>query len=946
MTENKIFDDSLLPLLLNGLRPVVAGKVVHIWGDDSQIYSRALSEARIIYPVDSYPLMPYELLLSPDPSRATEFAAGSDLLHALNSGLSAAICCLAPLPMLPVAMHVEHYICHQFAGVLLRNAQFAESQVTVLHKHDDFDRVELHLFILSAHPILPLRPGLYEGGWIPAPFLPPSKNEKLERKQNSRAVALAGRMLEMEDHILSLRTQIAKLKPQTMGAAASDGMISSFDMPKTRHPWPLVESSHQDSEHGLYDRRPDDSVLAEAHRGTVFLEEHGLLGSYPNINGAVAELNTMHRALLRGDSNPPDVSIIIPVYGQLGYTLNCIHSLLEHRSAFTAEIIIVDDCSPDLIIAESISRISGVNYTRQSENGGFISSCNAGADLAAGDYLVLLNNDTRVVPGWLDELIFSFSRFPRAGVVGSKMLYPDGSLQEAGGILWRDGSAWNYGRNDDPNRPQYCFARQVDYISGCSIAITASLWREMKGFDRYYAPAYAEDADLCQRVRVFGLEIWFQPYSRVIHYEGKTSGTSTKAGIKAYQEINVRKLFLRWRKQLEKYRRRAEGTFFEKERDVSKRILFVDAVTPTPDQDAGSVQTLLAMRCAQLAGYKVHFAPEDNWLYDPKYTAALQREGIECSYAPFDIGFESFIRLYGWLFDVVVVYRVNIMYKCLSLLRAHAAGAALLFHLADLHYLRLQRQAEIEGDQELSAYAQDLKLRELTLISQSDCTITHSTVEATLIDSEVEDASVMVWPLMMTAAGTKVPYASRRDICFLGGYRHPPNVDAVFWFVREVFPLIRSKRPDIRFIVAGANPTQEILALASDCVVVTGLVEDLSDVLDTARVFVCPLRIGAGAKGKVMSALAHGLPIVSTPIGVEGAGLVENEHVLVAERPAALAEAVIRLDSDPALWMKLSKAGLRLIQEQFSIDMGVSKLESAIEIGHRNRLGLLDRKVT
>ena len=219
---------------------------------------------------------------------------------------------------------------------------------------------------------------------------------------------------------------------------------------------------------------------------------------------------------------------MIPIYGQLAYTLNCIHSLLLHRSRFSAELIIIDDASPDKS-GEFLPLVNGIRYHRQKVNGGFINSCNTGGEMSNGRFIVMLNNDTRVTAGWLDRLLGSFETWPKAGMIGSKMHYADGSLQEAGGIVWRDGSAWNYGRGDDLNRPQYSHARQIDYVSGCSIALPTTLWRELGGFDPFYKPAYCEDVDLAFKVRARGLETWFQPQSRIVHYEGKTRAPARRA---------------------------------------------------------------------------------------------------------------------------------------------------------------------------------------------------------------------------------------------------------------------------------------------------------------------------------------------------------------------------------------------------------------------------------
>ena len=929
--------DIVHPWLLACLAPLAPEGPIFIWGTDPAPYREASPDLNIA----SWELgrsSASGVLLCPDPLRVSDFLAHPAAADTIAAGgiVAAWSATSSPRPQ-PAAPHTASYRHRAVAGALLRSARYPSARAVVLHEAAIAAGPELTLLLWSREPLPDLRPGLYEHGAVP-PAAPVAPGHIARADRDARSIALVERLLKVEDRTLALRGEVLRLKEQLSDHGAPQ-QRDAFDFPRIKVPWPLAEAAAPKRELSLYDCRPDDPVLVEARHGVTFMSAHGLLSGAPDFASAVSALNAA-KPVLAIDEHSPDASIIIPVYGQLPYTLNAIDSLLSHASRFRAEIIIVDDCSPDGVTEQFVPQIRGVRHHRQAINGGFIESCNTGGRLARGRYVVMLNSDTRVVSGWLDELIGSFDIFPNAGLIGSKLLYPDGTLQEAGGIIWRDGTAWNYGREDDPNRPQYCFARQVDYISGASIALPSALWHQLGGFDRYYAPAYAEDADICQRVRSLGREVWLQSASRIVHYEGKTSGTSTSGGVKAYQVVNLRKLFLRWRADFEVHRRNADAPFFEKERSVRKRILFVDAVTPTPDQDAGSVQTVLGLRCAKAAGFKVHFVPEDNWLFDPVYTPRMQREGVECAYAPFDADFEIFIRRYGWLFDAVVVYRVSIMRKCLGLLQQYAPGALLLFHLADLHFLRLKRQAELDGDADTLRAAEALKEQELDAIRQSHCTITHSTVEAEILAEEVPDAPVTVWPLMMEAAGTTVGFEPRRDVCFLGGYRHPPNVDAVFFFVREVLPLIHAVRPEIRFIVTGANPTAELLELAGDDIVVTGMIENLADVFDTVRVFVCPLRVGAGAKGKVMSALAHGLPIVSTSIGVEGAGLVEDEHVLVADDPAAFAASVLRLYDDGARWQRMSAAGQALIEQKFSLSMGVEKLEEAIEKAHRRRLGL------
>jgi len=769
-------------------------------------------------------------------------------------------------------------------------------------------------------------------------------HKRLEKERDpSSAIALINRLLDVESRVQNLENANRRLKREleAVGSHAASSSIF-FDIPKTKFEWKLAENDSNPLDlSSPYDIRCDDAVVMEGRHGQDFLTRFSLLGNTPDYSGAVNAINAIEAGLkiAKGKTSSPDASIVIPIYGQLAYTLNCIHSLVSHRSRFTAQIVIIDDASPD----DSrlyLPRVKWIDYHPQSINGGYIASCNEGGRLSAARFIVMLNNDTRVVAGWLDELIGGFDLWPRAGLIGSKLHYPDGSLQEAGGIVWRDGSAWNYGRNDDPNRPQYCYARHADYISACSIALPSALWRQLGGFDRHYSPAYCEDTDLAFRVRSAGYEVWFQPLSRIVHYEGKTSGTDTATGTKAYQVVNTKKLFLRWREVLMAHRPNGEAPFLERERAIQKRFLVVDATAPTPDQDAGSVQTFMALQACQGLGYKVHFVPQDNWLFEPKYIPALQRFGVDCAYAPYELGFEAYMRRYGWQFDVIMVYRASVMEKALPMVRTYAPQAALIFHLADLHYLRLQRTAELKNDADIMAQAVLMKERELALIATTDCTVTHSSAEQEILAHEAPDSSVVLWPLMFEYHGTTASFTSRRDLCFLGGYRHPPNIDAVLYFVQEVFPLIKQAEPDIRFIIAGAHAPDELRSLARDDVIVKGMVGDLRDLFDPCRVFVCPLRVGAGVKGKVVSALSYGVPVVSTSVGVEGAGLLDGETVLVANDPETFAAATLRLYREPDLWERLSESGRSLVRDRFSRRMGERILSRVIETAFARKLGL------
>ncbi|HJR73512.1 MAG TPA: glycosyltransferase [Luteimonas sp.] len=673
-----------------------------------------------------------------------------------------------------------------------------------------------------------------------------------------------------------------------------------------------------------------DRAFGLARRGLASLRTRGWRASWERVKAQFHRVPVHHRAtpyfpaegssVFAVPSDPaPTASIVVPVYNQVAHTIACLRALAEHPPEASCEIIVVDDGSADGTL-RLLPQIGGLRYHRRASNGGFIAACNDGAVLARGEYLVFLNNDTIPQPGWLDALLRVFDNDPDVGLAGSQLLYPDGRLQEAGGVVFSDGSAWNYGKFESPYDPRYAYLRVADYCSGAAIAIPRELFRSLGGFSQAYAPAYYEDTDLAFAVRDAGKRTVYQPDSQVVHVEGATAGRDTHSGAKAYQAKNCAKFFARWHDALAK--QLPPGTvptpaLLHREQ---RQILVVDALTPTPDRDSGSLRLINLMRLLQQEGAHVVFLPAD-LKQCGRYTQALQRMGVETWYAPYSGSAPAWFRANGGRFDAVMLSRHYVASEFLPLVREHAPRAKVIFDTVDLHYLRDARGADLSGDRSASNRARATRKRELDIIGRSDVTFVVSEAERELLAKDAPAAAVELVSNLHARTDAGRSFGQRRDLVFVGGFRHPPNVDAVLWFADEVFPLIIGKLPEVRFHCIGADPPAAVSRLAQrKGVLVHGHVPDIDPYMDGARIGLAPLRYGAGVKGKVNLSMAHGQPVVATPCAVEGMHLRDGHDVLVAESAEDFAAAVLRLYEDEALWETLSRNGLDNVARHFSPD--------------------------
>jgi glycosyltransferase involved in cell wall biosynthesis/SAM-dependent methyltransferase len=362
------------------------------------------------------------------------------------------------------------------------------------------------------------------------------------------------------------------------------------------------------------------------------------------------------------------------------------------------------------------------------------------------------------------------------------------------------------------------------------------------------------------------------------------------------------------------------------------RLLFIDWSTPRPDCDAGSITAFYLMKILVDLGYEVVFAPND-MIRLGHYTEALEGIGVACLSSDRNGSLYEHLVAEGAGYDYALICRAPFAVMWHDAIRAHAPSAKIILNTADLYFLRDLREAELEGSAEKLEAALRWKEQELEIIRRCDHCIVMSDHELEILAREAPEARVHLVPLMFVdIPGRAGGFEPRVDMLFIGGFLHRPNVDGMLWFCERVWPLIRERLPGVRVHLIGSNPTDEIRALAKlPGVEVVGFVEDIKPWFDRIRMSIAPLRFGAGIKGKLGTSLSFGVPSVATSIAVEGMHLRDGEHALVADDERAFADRVVELYTDPALWDRISLAGLDYVAATYSLDAGLRRVKAFMD---------------
>lgn len=637
----------------------------------------------------------------------------------------------------------------------------------------------------------------------------------------------------------------------------------------------------------------------------------------------------------------PLVSIVIPVYNQFKFTYACLYSILNHTKNIDYEIIIADDCSTDK--TKKISEfVENIKIIRTTNNLGFLKNCNNAIMQAKGEYICLLNNDTQVQPQWLDWMLDLFKNEKNVGIVGSKMLYAQNKLQEAGTLIYKD--LYFQGRLDAPTKSMYSYVKEVDYVPGCCVLTPKKLFDEIGGFDEIYAPAYNEDPDYCYQLKKRGYKVLYQPKSIILHYEGVSYGKSRMERIEKNRDIFNK----RWAEELSKKTTFEEIKVPFTEKMRPKTILVIDDKLPEYDQHAGAKTIFHFIKLLKKMGMHIKFLPADYLLREP-YATALGQLGAEVltDYQLNDKEkFKQWLNVNHHFVDYVLISRPQVAEQYLGIVKEYK-NIKVLYYGHDLHYLRELRDYELTKRQDALSCSNFFKAMEFDIFNKVDMSYYPSQFEVETIKKEMPMAKAKAVPAYLydiTQAPVQKNFESKKDLMFVGGFGHLPNVDGILWFVREVFPMVLEKLPDIKLNILGSRPTEEILELQSDSINILGYVQDdvLAEYYQNCRIVVAPLRFGAGVKGKVIEAIYNRIPVVTTKIGAEG--INQGDVLTIADEPIDFANELVDLYNNKERYEHIVQNSLNIIRDNFSYEKAIKIFSQDIDTAYRENEIIEERK--
>lgn len=641
--------------------------------------------------------------------------------------------------------------------------------------------------------------------------------------------------------------------------------------------------------------------------------------------------------------NSPEVSIIIPVYNQIRYTLNCLYTIEQFDKNVSKEIIIINDKSTDNTL-EYLNKIPGIIIIDNPENLGFLRNINKGIHVAKGEYVYLLNNDVEVQENYLSSLLDVFISKENVGAVGSKMVFADNTLQEAGCLIFKNSEIINIGRRDAIDDPKYNFVRKVDYCSGCSLLFKKiNETGNINLLDEAFLPAYYEETDLCQRLKYEQkLNIYYQPLSEIIHFENISYTGKNNSGKELLLAKNREVFRERWDRYFTNEMFLPDGKINYNAHFKRPNFLFLEENMPKPDQDSGSRRFLEIVKILQKNGHRIILAVKHfEETTDHPYVKFFRSIGVQVC-MDYVTTKDKIVKVTDQLeealhyVDIIWIFRPVGFDHWYSQIKNKISGKKIVYDMVDLHYLRMERENNYidvitkEREKEIKFF----KEKEYFGMNTSDAVLSISDEEKNTVSKNgvKYDKIFTVSNIHEPVNVNVVEFSKRQGLLFIGGYNHLPNIDAVKFLHDSIMPLVWKKNEHIKLFILGPDFPEDLKQkYHSDKFQILGYQKSVDYWFENAKIFVAPLRYGAGVKGKIGQALEFKLPVITTGIGAEGMSLEDRKTALISdENPQNFADKILELYNDEKLWQTLHENSLQPLSK-FSIETQEENIKKMLE---------------
>lgn len=672
----------------------------------------------------------------------------------------------------------------------------------------------------------------------------------------------------------------------------------------------------------------DDGVLDEAHSKMMFCREAA---------GLLVEAG--RRTLDFSYTGTPAVSVIMVLYNQFPLTLMALASL---RDCFPGalELIIIDSGSRDET-RRLQEYVSGATIRHLDYNASFLLSCNMALEMVSADAVLYLNNDVKLAPGAVQNALDRLTSDPKIGAVGGKIIRTNGRLQEAGSIIWRDGSAYGYLRDADPNCPEANFVRDVDYCSGAFLMVPTAIARALNGFDVAYAPAYFEESDFCVRIIQNGYRVVYDPFVVIEHLEfGSSCSSSSVALMQRNRRIFVSRQaeFLRGQ-----YPAHAGNAVLARSRPTNGlRILFVEDRIPLRSLGSGYVRSNDIVRSMARQGCAVTVFPVDAHYHSLSRVYGDFPDTVEVLFDRSAEDLDRFLEERAGAFDLVWVGRTHNLARLLPVLHKNSRYLPKTEFILDTEAVISPRRIlrdEVLGLAEPSLpNALDLALRE-----EFDCAYFCQRIIA-VTDREARfirragHPNVVVIGHSLQARSTRRSFSERKDLLFVGAIvdEASPNLDSLIWFGREVMPKVQAELgSEVRLTVVGSRSRKVDLSCLNEFegLDLVGEVEDLEPFYDAHRVFIAPTRFAGGIPYKIHESASFGLPVVASDLLIAQLGWTDGEDIVSGGAPDAgvFADAVIRLYREETFWSHIREGALKRLAEDCAPDRFDAAVAAVLE---------------